>query len=223
MHDVNEDHRVQSALRELSAVVQWLNSKYSGIQLPANARRPLLALGCLDVALEHQMAIELLARGGLYGSMLALVRSLLEAFIRGIWLARCASDVEIDTFHQRDRIEKTFETLICEVEQAIGNERGTLQDLKKQSWGAMNSFTHTGMMQITRRYAEGLTTPNYSAHDLVKALNLSTTLGLIAAIEMATLAGHEALALETLQRSKEFVGTANAANVSLRSPLGDRR
>ncbi|WP_408733226.1 DUF6988 family protein, partial [Burkholderia cepacia] len=57
----------------------------SGLTLPADERSQL-AIGCLDVTLEHQAAIALLHSSELYGSMMALLRVLSESLVRGLWL-----------------------------------------------------------------------------------------------------------------------------------------
>jgi hypothetical protein len=193
---------VHKALRELTDLARWINDRYR-IQLPTD-RRARMANGCFDAALEFQAAIQLLATHELYGSMLALVRVLFEAFIRGSWLARCATDEQLEHFLAHDDIPKTFDTLVVEVECAIGNQLGTLLALKRNAWGMMNSFTHTGMLQIACRNSEGTTGANYTADDVETALRLAGVLGLLSAIEMATTAGNEALALETLERANQF-------------------
>ena len=40
-------------MSHLEALVHWLNDKYK-IELPSDTRS-LMAVGCLDIALEHQM------------------------------------------------------------------------------------------------------------------------------------------------------------------------
>lgn len=204
-NELLKDARVIAALADLSSLVQWLNQKYTAIRIEGDTRASI-ATGCLDVALEHQMGIEALARFGLYGSMLALLRVLFEALIRGIWIARCATDTEVEYFRTNDKIkdDKSFETLVIETEAGIGNTTKTLLKVKQQSWKELNSFTHTGMLQIARRHGDGTLGPNYSVEDVVRALNGAGVLGLLAAIEMATIAGIEALAIETLERSREY-------------------
>jgi hypothetical protein len=201
--ELQGDERVQRAQDDLTGLVHWLNEHYTGIQCPGDPRART-ANGCLDMALEHQMAIELLSRAGLFGSMLGLVRLTLESLIRGIWFARAASDEELARFQRTDNLAKSFETLVVDVERVIGNDLQTLLNLKRNSWDAMNSFTHTGMMQIVRRNSEEATGPNYSIDDVVTGLTLAGVLGLAASIEMATVCGNEALARATLERSREF-------------------
>jgi hypothetical protein len=200
--ETGDNERVRTALAQLTELIKWVDERYR-IALPGDPRSRM-ANGCFDVALEHQGAIQLLARCELYGSMLALGRVLLEAFMRGCWLARCASDEELEHFRTHDEIRKSFETLVIEVERALGNQLSTLLTLKRNAWGVMNSFTHSGMQQIVRRNSEGATGPQYSPDDIVTGLRLAGVFGLLAAIEMATIARNEPLALATLERAKLF-------------------
>jgi hypothetical protein len=72
-------------------------------------------VGCLHACIEHGMAIVVLVGEDLYGSALALVRLQFEAYVRGIWLAQCASDSEVDKagrddFPKIDPIIKSLES-----------------------------------------------------------------------------------------------------------------
>ncbi|WP_435567323.1 DUF6988 family protein [Burkholderia cenocepacia] len=85
-------------------LVRWIDTQTAGLTLPADERSQL-AIGCLDVTLEHQAAIALLHSSELYGSMMALLRVLSESLVRGLWLHACATDVELTKF-KRGRLEK---------------------------------------------------------------------------------------------------------------------
>ncbi len=62
---------------KLLELMMWIDENTSGVTLPAD-ERSLLAIGCFDIALEHQAAIALLHSSELYGSALALLRVLTE-------------------------------------------------------------------------------------------------------------------------------------------------
>ena len=80
---------------ELKTVVLWISEQTSGMLLPAGLRARM-ALGCLDLAIEHQAGICALAEQALWGPVFALLQCMFDAFVRGVWLARCASDVELE-------------------------------------------------------------------------------------------------------------------------------
>lgn len=87
--------QAQSEFAALKDLIQWIDDHTAGLSLPADERSQL-AVGCFDVALEHQAAMVLLHHSGLYGSALALLRVLSESVVRGLWLHDCATDVELD-------------------------------------------------------------------------------------------------------------------------------
>jgi hypothetical protein len=75
-----------SSLDELKSVVMWIQQQTSGLTRPAD-RRARMALGCLDLAIEYQAGIPILADQPYWGPTFALVRCLLDAFIRGAGIA----------------------------------------------------------------------------------------------------------------------------------------
>lgn len=66
--------------------------------------RTRLAAGCLDIVLEHQKSIVLLIANLLFGSAASLVRLEFEAYIRGVWLLNCASELELEKF-KKDKLQ----------------------------------------------------------------------------------------------------------------------
>jgi hypothetical protein len=187
-------------------VVRWIDEHHSGIVLPADERSRMTA-GCFDVAIEHQAAIALLSSGQLYGPMFALLRVLTESVVRGLWLAQCASDTDLAKF-KKHRLDKDFAQLIQEIEQAIGYAQSPLSKLKTNSWKAMNGFTHTGFYQVARRNGPGTTGPNYPPEEISQALALAGALGLIAASQLAGLAGTQPLLQATMTRMKAYANRA---------------
>lgn len=193
---------VQSEHEALVKVVRWIDEHYSGLALPEDIRSRL-AIGCFDVALEHQAGIAVLSSSKLYGPLFALLRVLAEAVVRGLWLCQCATESDLSKF-ENHRIDKRFGELIEDIEAAIGHTNSPLSRFKNNSWKALNSFTHTGFYQVARRSGDGFTGPNYPDSEVCQALALAGALGLIAASQLSGIAGNQALVQETLERMKEY-------------------
>lgn len=172
--------------KALLDLIRWIDDHTAGLSLPADERSQL-AIGCFDVTLEHQAAIALLHSSRLYGSMLALLRVLSEALVRGLWLHACASEVELSKF-KKGRLDKNFDTLVKEYEGKIGTPSGVLSGFKLTAWPQMNDFTHTGFIQVSRRHKPGRVEANYPDQDLKSALGVTGALGLIAAGQLIALA-----------------------------------
>ena len=162
-----------------------------------------MAGGCLDQALEHQKAIVLLVRRHHFGSALALIRVAFESYVRGVWLHQCATDTELSNY-TRDKLKKEFYQLIAEVETTEAFKEGVLSAIKKRSWKAMNSFTHSGYSQAVRRNTQDSIEPNYEEKEVLEVLQFSNAIALLSCIEIASLANNVDLAYEFLKKAKRL-------------------
>lgn len=100
------DATIQHGQSRLLDLINWIGEHTAGLMLPADDRS-MLAVGCSDVAIEHQGAISVLFTHGLYGSAFALLRVLTESLVRGMWLLNCATDKPIERF-KRGKFDKLF-------------------------------------------------------------------------------------------------------------------
>jgi hypothetical protein len=193
----------EAAYDELVAVIQWIDGNTHAADYPPEPRLQI-AGACLDMAIEHQAAIALLMKSQLYGSAHTLLRAAIEAYVRGAWFWRCATEKEVKRFQMRDEL-KEYGKLITEVERELGSGAGVLSRMKGRHGKALCSFAHTGFHQVTRRYAEGQLTPNYAEGDLIKAAGFAAGTGLLAAAELAALSNNRAAELAVLERMKQYV------------------
>ena len=190
-------------------LIQWIDNHTAGLTLPADERSQL-AVGCFDVALEHQAAVTLLHSSELYGSTLAMLRVLSEALVRGLWLHACATDAELKKF-KKGRLEKSFDTLVREYETKIGTPGGVLSGFKLSAWAQMNDFTHTGFLQVSRRHKPGRVEANYTDQDLTNALGAAGALGLIAAGQLIAIAGRHDLLPKFMEKMTAYAKPGAAA------------
>jgi hypothetical protein len=193
---------INSAYADLVAVILWIDERSKEVDIEGQPRFQIAA-ACFDAVLEHQAAIAVLVEQKLYGSAHAMLRVIAEAYIRGQWIARCATEPELERF-QKDELKKTLRTIVREIETALGQSTGPLSTMVNNHWEALCSFAHTGFRQVTRRYSGALLSPSYSDADVIRALNFAGAVGLLAAIELAKLSKKETLAKAILQRAKEF-------------------
>lgn len=187
-------------IHEAEEVIAWLDGRIDGVSIPSTFRGRS-AGGSLDVALEHQKAIILLVEHSLYGSAFALVRVLFEAYVRGVWLHQCASEQDLHDF-KREKLARTFQSLLDDIEQLDAFSSGVLSSIKKTSWGLMNSLTHTGFSQVVSRNSSATIEPQYEKADILQAISFATAIGLMCAVEIAHLGNNDALANELLEKAK---------------------
>jgi hypothetical protein len=155
------------------------------------------------MALEHQKAIVLLAARKLHGSAFSLARVLFEAYVRGVWLNRCASELDLERF-EKERLDKRLDEILNDIEGLEGFEARVLSDIKMRSWKVMNSFTHTGFHQVVRRQTETTIESSYEVEEVVEVIDFANAIGFMSAIEIALLAGDDSLANEILGEMKKM-------------------
>ncbi len=186
-----------------------LLGQITGLSIPPNDRA-VIAASCQDVALEHHKSIVLTTREQFHGSAFALVRLQFEAYVRGQWLRYCASDDEVARF-KRDRLDKKFGEIIGDLEGHEAFNIGVLSQIKQESWRDMNSFTHTGLLQVVRRISATEIGSNYPEEEIIGTLDFADSIAILAALAIVNvttgkLADREALAERLLERMKKFVG-----------------
>lgn len=180
--------RAEAETAALWELVLWIDQRTDGFVIEATERNSLAA-GCFNVALEHQSAIAQLSQLERYVSCLALLRSLLEATVRGMWLHRCATESELRRF-QAGKIDKSFASLVSEVEAAIEDyDDRVLSAAMSSSWKALNGFTHTGMHMVSRQFGPGRLGASIDGDEVAIALGFAGALGLIAALQLFQLSG----------------------------------
>lgn len=184
--------------------VQWMDRQIDGLEVQINSPlRERLAGGCLSTALEHQKAVLLLIAQKLYGSAFALIRILIETYIRGVWLHRCATENDLSEIEKGRDIGKAGD-LISVVEKLEGFEEGVFSEMKRTSWGAMNDYTHTGIRQIVRQNTENTIESNYDEKEVLEALKFASGVGWLVAIAICGLARNEMIANAILEKAKEL-------------------
>ena len=191
---------------KLLDLIAWIDQHTSGVTLPAD-ERSLLAIGCFDVAIEHQASIALLHSSQLYGSALALLRVLAESLVRGLWLLQCATDTQLRKFI-KGKLDKTFAELVTEIEANMGTPNGVLSGFKATGWSALNGFTHTGFHQVSRRHSPGKVEGSYSEDELANALGVAGALGLIAGGQIIHMSDRQELLPEFFERMSAYAKNA---------------
>jgi hypothetical protein len=101
---------------------------------------------------------------------------------------QCATAAELEKF-EKGRIDKTFDALVVDVEAGMGAPGGVLAGFKASAWTALNGFTHTGFVQVSRRHAPGRVEATYPDHELAQALDVAGALGMVAAGQLVAMSG----------------------------------
>lgn len=131
-----------------------------------------VVIGFIAQGIEHHDALLLLLRSKLIGSGFALVRSVIEILVRGVWITTCATDAQVTKFRDQDKIDLTFGEMSDAIDKACGID--FFHDFKPQSWATLNSYTHTGILQLGRRFSGDKLEPSYTDGEQIEVLRTST-------------------------------------------------
>ena len=67
---------------------------------------------------------------------------------------------------------------------------GFFEDLRKRAWPALNSYTHTGILQLGRRFVGQNVQPNYSDGEILAVTTTVTTCPLLLAGKFLAVQNH---------------------------------
>ena len=184
--------------------LNWLGRTIHECVLPANDR-VRSAAGCLAIAQDHHHAIVVLLDHNLFASSFALLRCAFEAYIRGEWLARCATDAEVAKFISGEDPPPP-RLLIERLEQTPAFAEKVLSRIKGNSWDAMCAYTHTGGLHVQRWNTAEAIEPNYSPVEIQEVLSFAETVGSLAVVGVASLANDQQVAEKVLSKFKARAG-----------------
>jgi len=191
-------------IRDAEEYVEWLRLEVHEKSLPATSRTRA-AGSCYAIAQDHHHSIVLLIDHRLYASSFSLMRSEFEAYVRGQWLAHCATDAEIEKYVGGWEPPK-IDQLLAAVEQTPGFSERVLSRVKSQGWKTMCSYTHTGGLHIQRwNTAEGIES-NYSPEEVLEVLVFAEGFAALSVLGVAELATDDEMALRILNKVKERAG-----------------
>ena len=92
-------HLPSQRIVEAEQFVDTLSRLVSGTKLAINdGNRTRAAAALFGIAQDHHHAIVFLLKHTFYSSSTALLRSVFEAYLRGLWLKHCASDADFQKF-----------------------------------------------------------------------------------------------------------------------------
>ncbi|MFZ6756013.1 DUF6988 family protein [Undibacterium sp. Ji50W] len=163
-------------------------------------KRPRLATLLFDIAYEHFKAIVTLINHDMPSSAAALIRVIYETYLRGLWLAHCATDKQVSEF-LKDKLELKMSEMIAEIEKVDEFNSGEFSKIHKKYWGMMNSYTHSGMFQINCRCTAIDIGPNFTEEDKKDVLEYSLMIAKLSVYEFTKLANDSA----RLERIKQLI------------------
>jgi hypothetical protein len=136
--------------------------------------RTVLVVAFIDQAIEHHAAMLLLIRAGRVGSAFALARSIFEGLYRGAWILICATEAELERFEREDKLPLNMPEMAKALD-AKTDLDSFFVDLLNRGWRGLNSYTHTGLLQLGRRFTGHKLEPAYTDPEIVEITTTTTT------------------------------------------------
>lgn len=180
---------------EIEKSYQWMIQSASlvdGLDIDSSERN-CSATSLFHLCIEHQQAVHTLANNGLIGSAFALLRPQFEAYIRGVWYFRCASDVNVIEFIKGAEPPR-IKQLLSDIERLSDFDSQSLDATKKAVWGILNDFTHGGTVQVRARMTENEIVSCYKIEHIVGMMYWSAILSFMGYLGMASIANNDLLA-----------------------------
>ncbi len=166
---------------------EWLRLAVHEKSLPAN-NRVRAAGSCLGIAQDHHHAIIVLLGARLYASCFALLRVAFEAYVRGEWLALCATDTQIRKFMKGWEPPK-IDDLLEALSQKDAFQEGRLSLIKKRNWKTLCGYTHTGGVHVQRWNTSDGIQANYSVAEVLEVLRFADIIATLSVLGVLSLAG----------------------------------
>lgn len=142
------------------------------------------AAACFCIAQNHHAAIVFLLKNTFYSSSFAMLRSLFESYLRGLWLKHCATDTQVSDFFRGVEPPKT---MVADIESTEAFTSMVLSRIKKESWKVMCDFTHTGGLHLQHWQSQDSVEPIFEPNELEECLNCAEIFGTMAGIELVQL------------------------------------
>ena len=152
--------------KQIKRTIGGMVTKYDYPQGDKN----LLLIAYHSILVEHHDSIHLLIENQLCGSAFALVRALYEPLYRAHWVNACATEKQIEKIIKGKDIFPNMKTMVEEIDQKY-DTNDFWQVVKKNSWAAMNDYTHSGMRQISRRFVQDGVESNYDVAEIKEVLD----------------------------------------------------
>jgi hypothetical protein len=158
--------------------------------------RSRVAAALHQLSIEHFTGIHVLIRTDVYSAAFALYRPQFEAYLRGAWYHRCATDRQVADLISGNEPPSPGEQMAA-LEQSGAFDLGSLLRLKKMTWKNLCDFTHGGSIQVKVRAATvGEIAQNFKPKHVASLLAASATTALLAGVGLAAVADNEGVAIK---------------------------
>ena len=144
--------------RSASLETEELLESYTDKDVGSTSREKTTYIMC-SIIYEHARSLRILIGVGNYTSGIGMLRIQYEALVRAVWVFYAASEMQVSKLSEEltNETEKAASKLpmlsemLTQIEKkAPAQAFKMLNEIKEQSWKAMNSYIHTGLHALAR-------------------------------------------------------------------------
>ncbi|MFT5700894.1 MAG: hypothetical protein ACI8ZB_003779 [Desulforhopalus sp.] len=197
---------LEKILLRSAALEEELLRFFDHNKVSSSARHQTTYTMC-SIAFEHAKSARILMEVGNFTSAIGMTRLQYEALVRAVWVFHAASERLISKLSEEltPESEKAaskmpmLSQMLTEIEKSAPRRAyEMLNEIKSQSWKAMNSYTHSGIHAVSR-CKEG-----YPLVLLINCVKHSNNMSSLAAILYAILTSNNQIAFVLDKVQSEF-------------------
>jgi hypothetical protein len=138
-----------------------------------DGERDTLLLAYWELVSDFHRGIHALIQSEFFGSAFALIRPVVECFVRA-HIALMGSEDDVKKL--RDDIYKVnFKEIGPKIDAAFGMDHLMENFLNDRTREALHGYTHGGLHQLGRRFRDGQVRPNYSDEEIIEIIRVTTS------------------------------------------------
>lgn len=162
----------EKVLSESRELAEYISKHLYGLHLKSDIRSRTAA-ACFAIAQQHHTSILILLsnKPALEATSLGLLRLLLEATYRGLWISHCATDQQIENFISGNQKQIDMKSVINGLSKLYIDDNESASKLYTNAWKTLSAYTHTYEFQIQRWLTTNLVEPKYQPDEIIELLN----------------------------------------------------
>ena len=206
---LTENESEETLLKQIAKseeVSAWLSTSGREVKFRASMRSVLVA-GSIQLAMEHHAAMVTLAKHRHHASMLALTRSIYEAYVWATWTLWIATDDQLNLLAE-GRLSRGLEKMVGDLDKVRSFEEPMLKEMKPVI-DKMNGFVHGGFEHLRYRIHKTGVRPQYPRDLIIDALRIADLFAIMALLDGPAIDQDIPLGDRLHVEARQLLGLAN--------------
>ncbi|MCY4446657.1 MAG: hypothetical protein OXC02_09385 [Rhodobacteraceae bacterium] len=200
MEEIVSKENIKDDLRKAKLIIDWIFRQIDGLEelKLSKEEKFIFMIAAYDFTIHCARSICILIEHEQYGAALALMRPLMDSFMRGNWIQNIATTVDFIRAKEKDRFPNNPE-LFQNLQHAFNNPK-----LKNIVY-YFNDYVHVGFRQLESRILDNNSIGNaYTRREIINALFAAYSFGLLAMYIIALQYNKKCMNEAALKKIMEF-------------------